>query len=513
MAGRVDPTARKSWRLAGATSLAIALLGSGCGGGAPVGTLTVAFDRVPATLDPQHHNEVVGWSLLCNFYDALTRFTPEMRIEPSLATSWERVDATHMHFILRKGVRFANGASFSAADVVATFDRAMRDPASKIRHHLVGIRRMITVDDADLLVETTGPAPTLLNRMAYLFVMPRSQVGQQEVRAPIGTGPYRFLRRETDGSIAAEGWESWRGVPAFPRARFEFIEDDDRRPELFASGGIDVAENLKYDSIPILKQRPGLRVKAQPTLLVQLLVVNAGAAKDSAARALSDPRVRRALLLGIDREGLANQGLRGNGTAATQYVHPVVVGFDPSLAPLPFDPEAARALLEAAGAHEGFTVDLAHGLVPPAYLAGIVEDLGRIGVRVKPAQFSLRELLQRARAGEFPLLLYSRACTTGDASEFFDSSIHSTDASRGLGLENFSRFADSDTDAMLEAADRELDPNRRVELLQRAQARVLELLPVLPLTVRSEFLGSSARVDVVPRFDRWLWVFAFGWER
>jgi len=54
---------------------------------------------------------------------------------------------------------------------------------------------------------------------------------------------------------------------------------------------------------------------------------------------------------------------------------------------------------------------------------------------------------------------------------------------------------------------------RRLELLQRVQRRVLELLPILPLTVRSEFLGSSARVDVIPRFDRWLWVFAYRWER
>jgi peptide/nickel transport system substrate-binding protein len=491
----------------------VVLLSASCGGSGPQGTLTVAFDRVPTSLDPQHHNEVVGWSLLCNFYDALTRFTPEMRIEPSLAVSWRQVDATHIRLTLRKGVTFSSGEPFTAADVVASFTRALRDPASRIRHHLVGVQRMIAEDDATLVIETAAPAPTLINRLAFLFVLPRSQAEQGEVRTPIGTGPYRFLKREADGTVLAEGWQSWRGAPAVPRVRFVFVEDDNRRYARFAGGSLDVAENLRYDRVGDLQKMSGLRVKLQPTLVVHLLVVNARAATGVAGRVLADSRARHALLLAIDRAGLANRGLRGNGTVATQFVHPLVFGFDPSLAPAPFDPEAARRLLAAAGAPDGFAVDLAHGWLPPAYLDGIVQDLARIGVRAKPAQFPLRELLRRARDGEFPLLLYGRACTTGDASEILDSSIHSSDTAHGFGLENFSSFSDPDTDAMLEAADRELDSSRRLELLQRAQRRVLDQLPLLPLTLRSELLGTASRVDLSARFDDWLWVFAFRWER
>ena len=508
LAGAIGRTCRLFHR---AVPLAL-LLCLDCGGSGRYGSLTVAFDRVPATLDPQHHNEIVGWSLLCNFYDGLIRFTPEMRIEPSLATSWVQADATHMRFTLRRRVTFANGEPCTAADVVASFDRATKDPASRIRHQLVGIRRMIAESDSSLLVETTAPSPMLINRLAFLFVVPRSHAGEREIRAPIGTGPYRFLRREADGGVLAEGWASWRGAPAVRRVRFVFVEDDDRRAERFAGGVLDVAENLKYELVADLQHRPGLRVRPQPTLLVQLLVVNPLAASGPARDALADPRVRRAMLLGIDREGLANRGLRGNGTVATQFVHPVVFGFDPSLGPVPFDPQGARALLATAGFPDGFAVDFAHVLLAPAYVEEIVQDLARIGVRARPVQLPLRDLLRRAAAGELPLMLYSRECTTGDASEFLDSSIHSPDAARGLGLENYSRFADPDTDAMLEAADRELDPGRRLQLLQRAQQRVLGLLPVLPLTVRSEFLGSSARVEVAPRFDRWLWLFAFRWE-
>jgi len=83
------------------------------------------------------------------------------------------------------------------------------------------------------------------------------------------------------------------------------------------------------------------------------------------------------------------------------------------------------------------------------------------------------------------LLTYGRACTTGDASEFLDSSVHTRDAEQGLGIENYSGTSDPETDA----------------------------LPILPLTVRSEFIGVSARVDVPVRYDGWLWVAGFRWRR
>jgi peptide/nickel transport system substrate-binding protein len=493
--------------------LVAALLCVGCGAFRHPRTITVGFDRVPGTLDPQHHNELVGWSLLCNFYDALVRFSPEMKIQPSLATSWVQLDPTHVRFTLRRGVRFSNGEPFTAADVAATFERGLRDPQSKIRHHLVGITHVTAESDTSLLIETSAPAPTLVNRLAFLFVIPRSQTGQAEITNPIGTGPYRLVRREPDGSLLAEAWRSWWGKPAISRVRFRFLEDERTRTEVFAGGTLDVADDLAYNRIAELQTRPGLRVRSQPSLVVQLLVINPGAASGQARRALADLRVRRAMLLAIDRQGLVDRAQRGNGAVATQYVHPVVFGFDPSLAPAPFDPEEARRLLAAAGFAGGFRVDFAHGSVPPAYVAEIVQDLGRIGIRLHPVQFSLRELLQRAQAHEFALATYGRACTTADASEFLDSSIHSLDEARGLGLEDFSSYHDAETDALLEAADSELDRGRRLALLQQAQRRVLDQLPILPLTLRSEFLGTRSRVDVPARYDGWLWVAGFTFER
>ena len=473
----------------------------------------IALNRFPATLDPHHHNEVVGWSLLCNFYDALVRFSPEMRIEPALAESWKALDGNHVRFALREGVRFSDGEAFTSADVVASFARALNDPRSKIRHYLVGVRSAATDGDHAVVFETAWPSPTLVNRLAFLFIVPQAQAAAPEIAQPIGTGPYRFVTRRADGSVVAEAWPSWRGIPDVRRVVFSFIEDEDRRTARFLSGGVDVSNRLEDAVVNEIDRHPGLRIKQQPSLLVQILVAAPGAATGEARRALSDPRVRRAMLMAIDRDALVSHVFRGNGAVASQYVQPVVFGYDPGLSPAPYDLEHARRLLAEAGFPGGFAVELAHGSIAPEYVTALASDLGRLGVKVTPRPLTLAELLQRARANRLPLLTYARACTTGDASEFLDSSVHTRDAARGLGIENYSGFSDGETDALLEAATTELDPVRRLELLQRAQRHILALLPILPLTIRPEIVGLSARLEIPIRFDGWMWAAGFRWER
>ena len=247
--------------------------------------------------------------------------------------------------------------------------------------------------------------------------------------------------------------------------------------------------------------------------MVQLLVVAPQAATGETKRALADPRVRRAMLMAIDRDRLISQVFRGNGAVASQYVHPVVFGYDTAVSPVPYNLPQARRLLAEAGFPNGFPIELAHGSVAPAYVAALVNDLGRLGLRVTTRAFALAELLQRARAGELPLFTYGRSCTTGDASDFLDSSIHGKDAVRGLGLENYCGFSDGETDALLEAADMEMDPGRRLAMLRQAQRRTLAVLPILPLTIKSEFVGLSERIDIPVRFDGWMWVAGFRWAR
>jgi ABC-type transport system substrate-binding protein len=189
----------------------------------------------------------------------------------------------------------------------------------------------------------------------------------------------------------------------------------------------------------------------------------------------------------------------------------MVFGYDPGVTDVPYDPAEATRLLAMAGFGSGFELEMAHGSSWGPIADAIAEDLGKIGVRVTTESMTLGELIARARSGTLPMMLYGRTPTTGDAEEFFDSSLHSVDPARGFGGENFSGFSDPATDALLEGASREMDPERRREYLQRAQRRVLDELPILPITVWWDYVGVSSRVTITIRHDAWLWAAAFRW--
>jgi peptide/nickel transport system substrate-binding protein len=491
----------------------IVALSTGCARLAERGALVVAFDDIPATLDPHLHNENVVWSVLCNFYDALIAMSPEMRLEPGLATAWEQRSPTTWHLTLRPGVRFSNGDPFTSADVVASFERALSHPRSGIRHYLVGVTAMRADGDLGLTVETRAPLPDLVNRLAFLFIVPRRDAGVAEIVRPVGTGPYRFVDRGDDGTIRARAWGSWHGACDIKQVRMMFFPGvSDQAVTLLLNGTVDVLTTLEDDQLGRIEEQRRFRLVPQPRLAVQLLSIAGRAATGRTRQALDDPRVRRALLLACNRQDWVNRLLHGNGTVASQYVNPVVVGYDPSLQPEPYDPVEARRLLAEAGFADGFDVTLAYGQ-GPALIAAIRDDLARVGVRATLRQGSIGELARSARAGEVPLLYFGWSCSTGDASDFLNSFGHSRDIRQGLGDENYSGYSDPAVDALLEQAETEMSPALRLAELQSAQRKVLAALPVLPLTVRWGYIGVSDRVDVVARHDRRLWVAAFTWRR
>jgi len=499
-------------RVGAVVCLALAL--GGCRPAPPPRSLNVGLNREPLTLDPHYHNDSVTWSFLGNFYDGLVRFSADMQLEPALAVRWEHAKPALWRFTLRPEARFSSGERVRPADVVASIKRGRDDPHSNIRHHLAGIVKVTTAGDDTVVVETEAPSPTLVNRLAFLMVIPERVAREGELKTVVGTGPYRIVASNPGRSVDAEAWPSWHGTPPVERVHFVFFADEQKLMDGFLGGKVDVARQLSEDQLGELRVRPGLGAELQPRLQVQMLAICPQAAKGETARALADPRVRRAMLLALDRGRYVRGVYRGNGVVASQYVQPVVVGYDPSLAPLPYDPELARTLLRDAGFSRGFGVTLVctSGQRVPDQVGPIIEDLGRIGISVRADEVSWTELLQKAREHRSELTVFGWACSTGDASDFLNAFGHTPASARGLGTENYSGYSDAATDALIVGADREMDPARRLELLQEAQRRLLAALPILPLTVRFGHVGVSSRVDVATRYDQWLLVETFRWK-
>lgn len=499
-------------RISGALLATALLVLSACVPAADERLITVGFGDHPVTLDPHLHNNNLTWSVLSSFCDSLVEFSPEMKLQGALAESWERRGPTRWRFVLRDGVPFHRGGTLSAADVVASFERVRAHPRSPLRYLLAGVARVVAVDERIVIIETERPVPDLLNRLAFVAIIPRRIAAEREIATPEGTGSYRFVRRSA-GSVEAEAFAGWRGRPPVRRVVFVFDEGSEAAATRFLAGKLDVLHLLPEELVVEVRKSAGLRAEPQSSLGVQILAVYPQNASETANRALADPLGRRAMLLALDRQGWIDRLARGRTTVASQYVHPVVFGHDTSIAPEPFDPPLARRLLAEAGYGRGFDVVLGHTRVQAAVAQAIAEDLGRVGIRVTLLPARAGELTELAVTGRISLQLFQWACGTGDASDFLNRFVPSPGEARERTKLGYWGLSDPRVESLVAAAAGEIDPERRRSLLQQAQREMLRTLPMLPLTLRYANRGVSSRVDVVDRYDERQVVASFRWRR
>jgi peptide/nickel transport system substrate-binding protein len=484
-----------------AAALAGVALSPGCRTQTTRAPLVVVFGESEARLDPHLGNRMVAWSVLSSFCDPLVTLSERLEVQPALAERWTQVDATHWRFTLRPSVRFHDGGTLSAADVVASVERARSHPQSALRDYLTGVTAVRAEGPLAVVIETAAPVPDLLNRLAFVLIVPRGLAGLGPITAPVGTGPYRFVGVAGDGTVIAKAWSGWRDRPEIEDVHFEFARTDEAAARRLLDGKADVCHLLPDAWVNEVAAAAGLRIVEQPRLAVQLLGIHPELATGAARRALSDPRVRRAMLLALDRQSWLRKVYRGNGLVASQYVHPAVFGFDPQLSALPHDRDGARRLLAEAGFPTGFDVALAFRPAGADLATAIAADLAEIGVSVRLDPGSQTSAL----------VSFSWACSTGDASDFFDNIVWRPQ--RALSEEAPAVPVDPETVALLREADGESDRGRRLDLLQRVQRRVLETMPLLPLTIRLGHKGVSARVEVVARYDERDYVAAYRWRR
>jgi ABC-type transport system substrate-binding protein len=366
-------------------------------------TVTAAFlEGEPLTLDPQASSTTSQYAVLYNVCEGLVGYDPQtLKPVPALAESWTvSADGKVYTFKLRQGVKFSNGRDLTADDVIYSFNR-MANPdtgtgygASEIAGDIVGYKAVhddktakelsgIKATDASTVEITLGsPVASYLNQLTLPGGMIIAKEAVDSVgEKPVCTGPYTVSQWDRQSQIVLEANPSyWGGAPAVQKAVLRIIPEQSQQVIEFEAGNVDIAWvpepdlSRLHDDATLSKE-----LHTIPILHVFHLRINL---KDPM---MSNPKVRLALAMAIDRQTIVDTILGGQGAPAHGLYPPNLSTYDPKFDPFPYDPQKAKQILADAGYPNGIDLEVRTGQIETEnrVMAAVQQQVAQAGIRLK----------------------------------------------------------------------------------------------------------------------------------
>jgi len=324
---------------------------SGSGGAPTVPDLVYAQSVPISSLEPsgkQPQAYPAGYEAAFAIFSGLVRFTPELEIEPELATEWATSeDGLTWTFTLRTGVTFHDGTTFDA-DAVVPYFTSMLD--AKVNLSALSlwspISKVIKVDAQTIEIVTEEPYGGLLNTLAHgsaLIPSPKSVGGKDFALNPVGAGPYRMATFKPGSELRVEAFDGYhRGRPAYDSITYRYVGDPAGRLAALRSGQAQVVDAVPVEQVDTLKAAGGIEVIEEPGLQVF------GVGLCLTTPQLQDKQVRQALNHAVDVGSIITAVFRGHATAMTSPLAPNTTGFVDCGA-YDFSVDKANQLLDEAG--------------------------------------------------------------------------------------------------------------------------------------------------------------------
>lgn len=459
------------------------------------GSITIALGSEPTSLDPHLVDDGGERAINDNIYETLLARTPTGELEPGLAAAMPtQVDDTTWEFKLREGVTFHDGTPFTAEAVVASVNRMIGfiEAASTDNDGFFGVLTGAeAIDDLTVHITTDGPDGVLPARMYWLKIVAPSAAEVADLSdAPNGTGPYKFVSRETGVAIQLEAnADYWGGAPSISDVTYEFVAEGGTRLAGLKSGKYDLITNLPPQDVEQAPAFAQIQGQEHPVLIL-----------DADEGITADVNVRKALNLAVDKEAIAEQVYGGFAVLDNgQLLSPTILGHNETLEPFPYDPEQAKALIEEAGV-AGETITLVgessgRWLNDRELVEAIASYWTEAGLTVD---------LQTPEFGEYLDVLFAEG--NREDAIFVSSSNDLLDPSRqlatyysadGIGASN----SDAELAALVDQGRQELDPAARETIYEEAVKIAYDNAYFVFLVSNEDLYGLSERVTWTPRVD------------
>ena len=368
-------------------------------------TLIVARATDATGLDPHTQTAFASFRLLEMIYEPLVNLDPTLNVIPGLAESWSfSDDAQTLTMNLRQGVKFHNGADFTAEDVVASFNRILDEAtAAAARANYASIASIDTPDDYTVVFNLSEPNVPFLAALATVnaAIVDSDDIESGDVATVAnGTGPFKLDNWTPDQTTTLSANADWWGDgPNVDGMEIRIIPDESSILAALRAGTVDFA-NLNDPLVAtLLVDDPAIVLNRQPTLSYHVLQLRAANAP------LDKLEVRQAISCAIDRQEVLDTAALGEGVVTGPLTMPSFALPTDELTCYTKDLDKAKELMAQAGMADGFTLKvIAANAEPPTALSeaqNIQAQLAEIGITVEIEPLELSVYVDRWLAGDF----------------------------------------------------------------------------------------------------------------
>jgi len=433
-------------------------------------------------------------------FDGLMTYDEHFNPRPQLATHWEiAADGLSFTFHLRSGVLWHDGEPFTSKDVAFSVLEVWKKYHSRGRTTFANVVDADTPDPLTVTLRLSKPAPYLLSALMSSVeaqIVPRHVYEGRDVptnpanNAPIGNGPFRFVKWERGSHVLLERnphyWDAPR--PWIDKLLFRFIADRSAGASALETGEVHLTDSnsIGLPDVERLSRNPSIVARRFPSTYIS----GVAAFEFNLDRPqFRDPRIRQAFAHAFDRDFIVKNIWLGYADKAEAPIPPAFPAFYTQNVPTyPLDLAKAEALLEAAGLKrnaQGVRLALSNDPNPTGPLPTIAQhlrsNLEKIGVKLQIRSSDFGEFVNRVYTRrDFDTIFYSGNAGPDPAigvQRFY----WSKNFQPGVAFSNAADYRNADVDRLLENGQIEIDPHKRRALYDEFQRLVQTDVARIPL--------------------------------
>lgn len=436
-------------------------------------------------------------------------------IVPSLAESWDiSADGLEYTFHLRQGVKFHNGNDFTAEDVAYTFHRLLTveggintefiDQVKGANELLEGtadtLEGLEVVDDYTVKITLKEPYAAFLACISSPGVSiydseATEAAGDQfglDPAVTVGTGPFKFTSWTLNDQLVLTRYDDyWKGASALPGVVVKIIPDTETQTMMFENGELDVIDlDFVADAMDRFEATYPDQIVEGNRVGITYLTMNQN------IEPFNNVQVRKAVQMAIDKQAILDALYGGRGQVEHGIFPHGLIGFNPDQEAIPYDPEAAKALLAEAGYADGFTMELASDSsssdTTTMALEIIKEQLAEVGINAEIKNYDEATWLDTRKAGELGSFLATWTADFNDPDNFIYTFFGNEEKTRIRSL----NYPDTAVMERVSAARGIVNDDERMAEYQALEEKIIhEDAAWAPMYSRKHLFAVSKRVQ------------------